>query len=134
MWDLNVEGAFGRAFEESARWSGFGRVRGGVTFINESDLMSPTLITLGLTYELSDLSPATVGFQGEILSIGSGMWTQIGTFVDLAQVRPGFMASMGISILGAEVQLRGDDDQSAYWALYGKLRLPLSLIIFGLGD
>jgi hypothetical protein len=133
-WDLNLDGAMGYAFEDDAHLSGFGRIRGGLLFVDERNFTAPSFTSLGLVYEISDLSPATVGFQAETMSLSSGTWAQIGAMVDLVQVRPVFMASVGFSVLGAEVQLRGDDEQSAYWALYAKLRVPVSIIAIALSD
>src|SRR2546426_330490 len=65
-WDLNVEGAYGRAFGNVDRMTGFGRIRGGILRVRE-----PWFFALGATYEISDLTPATFGLQGEAMHLGT---------------------------------------------------------------
>src|SRR5262249_44010576 len=112
------------------RLSGFGRIRGGLLFIDEHDLQAPMFYALGVFYDVSDLTPATFGLQAEALSINSGFWAQVGAMIDV-QPRPGFMASVGWSVVGIEGQLRWDKDKPTNgpeWALYGKLRIPIRVI------
>jgi hypothetical protein len=133
-WDLNLDGALGHAFEGEGHLSGFGRIRGGLLFINEQDLAAPLLLSAGLTYEASDLSLATIGAQGEVLSLGMGGWLQLGAMFDAVRVRPAFMAALGFSLVGAEVQLRGDEQEGTFWAVYGKLRIPVRVIVMAFED
>jgi hypothetical protein len=132
-WDANVEGAVGAAFLETSHLSGFGRVRGGLLYVNESDVASPLFAALGLTYEISDRTPATFGVQGEIMSLSSGFWLQAGAMVDV-QPRPGFMASAGWSLFGVEGQARWDKDYGHFFAVYGKFRVPIGVLHFALNE
>jgi hypothetical protein len=127
-WDADVEGAYGRIFSDPSHPSGFGRVRGGVLWIRD-----PHFYMLGLTYELSDRSAATLGLQGEYLNLEAGLWAQIGALVDVANgARPGGMLSAGWSVLGVELQARSYEDLGFVPAVYGKLRIPLGIIGFAL--
>ena len=128
-WDLNLDGAAGYAFVGEGEITGFGRIRGGLLYIDESSVSAPLLVSVGLTYELSDRSPATFGIQAEVLPLTAGAWLQLGALLDAAEVRPGFMVSGGLSIFGVEAQLRGDDEHGSFWALYGKIRVPVRIIV-----
>lgn len=132
-WDLNLDGAIGHSFEGEGHLSGFGRVRGGLLLFNESDLQAPVFYALGLTYELSDFSPATFGLQVEAISLNSGLWLQLGAMVDV-QPRPGAMAAVGFSLVGAEAQVRWSEGEGAFFALFAKLRIPLGVIAVALKD
>ena len=119
-WDLNVEGAGGRVFTEPAQWTGFGRVRAGVLWVRD-----PDFFTLGVNYEVSGLSSAIVGAQGEWMNLEMGTWGQVGPLFDVAHGgRPGFMASLGWSIVGIEYQGRDMRDADFVSAIYAKLRGP----------
>ncbi len=126
-WDLNLEGALGKRLLDGEGLGGFGRIRGGLLYIDESDLASPSFLSLGLTYDLSDFSPGTFGLQGELMSLSSGLWGQLGVAVD-TQPKPAIMGAFGFSLVGAEAQLRWDEDEGRYFALYGKIRIPISVI------
>lgn len=121
-WDLNLEGAFGRFFADAPTLTGFGRVRAGALFIRE-----PLYLALGLTYEYSNLEKATFGVQGEVLHLDSGFWAQAGAQLD-TDGHPGGMLSAGWSLFGVEAQLREYDGRGTGVALYGKLRIPVSII------
>lgn len=82
---------------------------------------------LGVTYEYSSLSPATFGIQGETLNLELGLWAQLGGFVDVSGHFGGQVAA-GWSLFGVEGQYRGVEDVGAAWALFGKVRLPVSII------
>jgi hypothetical protein len=127
-WDVNIEGAYGRLYTDPSAKSGFGRVRGGFLWVRD-----PLFYSLGLTYELSDYSKATVGVQGEVLNLELGLWLQAGAMLDLANsARPGVMGAVGWSVIGAEVQGRDIEGQGMVPAAYVKLRIPLGIIGFGL--
>lgn len=124
-WDLNVDAAYGRLFSEpDARWTAFGRVRAGVMYIHDSLYFS-----LGPTYEISKLQPATFGLQGEVMHIETGLWCQIGALVDIAP-HPGFMVAAGWSLFGIEFQAREYDTYGIGEApaVYGKIRIPIGVI------
>jgi hypothetical protein len=44
------------------------------------------------------------------------------------------MAGLGFSLIGAEVQLRGDPEEGTFWAVYGKLRIPVRVIALAFED
>jgi hypothetical protein len=132
-WDANIDGAFGYSFQGDGHLSGFGRVRGGLLFVNEEDIQAPSFRALGLTYEISELTPATFGLQFEFMSLNSGAWFQVGAMVDI-QPRPGFMLGAGLSLLGVEGQVRWSEGEGAFVAIYGKLRIPLGIIGFALSN
>jgi hypothetical protein len=126
-WDANIEGAYGRILSDPTHPSGFGRVRGGVLWIRD-----PHFLSLGVTYEFSDRSAATLGIQGEYLNLELGVWAQAGPLVDLAHAaRPGGMFALGWSVLGVELQARSYEDLGFAPAVYAKLRIPLGIIGFG---
>jgi hypothetical protein len=122
-WDLNIEGAVGRFYgSEAHAWTGFGRVRAGGLFIRE-----PLYLSLGMTYEFSDLSKATFGVQGEVMHLDLGLWAQGGGLLDVAG-HAGGMLAVGWSLFGVETQLRQYDGLGSGIAVYAKLRLPISII------
>lgn len=121
-WDLNLEGGYGRFFSDPAKNTGFVRARGGVLFIRNS-----TYRALGITYEYSALSPAAFGVQGEVLNLELGLWTQLGGFVDVSG-HFGAQLAAGWSLFGVEGQYRAVQDRGSGFAVFGKLRLPISII------
>lgn len=133
-WDLNAEGAVGW-HPETGQVVGFGRVRGGLSWIlNPGALDSVRFWSLSAFYDVSNLSPATIGIQVESLSLGSGSWMQLGGMMDLKSRAGGVMLASGFSIFGVEVQRRFYEDtgHGPIWALYGKIRIPISIIAFAL--
>jgi hypothetical protein len=126
-WDLNVDGAFGRLFPEtgSHRWTGFGRARAGVMYIHDAVHLS-----LGLTYEYSDRQAATFGLQAEVMHLSIGAWAQAGFLLD-TQPHPGFMAAVGWSLFGHEVQGREYDGLGFSPSVYLKIRVPIGVIAAG---
>jgi hypothetical protein len=92
----------------------------------------PVFLSLGATYELSNLSAATIGVQGEWMNLEVGVWGQAGPIFDVAHGgRPGVMAALGWSIFGVEVQGRDMQDAGFVGAIYAKLRIPIGIIAFG---
>jgi hypothetical protein len=126
-WDANVEGGLGAYFLDGARFSGFGRVRGGVLRVDEQSISEPRFLALGMTYEISNLSPAAFGVELETLGLASGLWAQLGAFVDI-QPRPGAKLGLGWSMFGVEGQLRWDRNDGVIWAAYAKLRVPVGIL------
>lgn len=126
-WDANLDGAIGYSWQGDNHLTGFGRARAGILYVNEEDLQAPHYYSLGATYEFSDFSPATFGLQFEQMSLNSGTWFQLGALVDI-QPRPGFMIAGGLSLLGVEAQVRWADNEGAFFAIFGKLRIPISII------
>jgi len=135
--DLNLEGALGWVPGRD-HFTGFGRARVGVlVFIEPPDpRASPVAISTGLTYDISDLSGATLGLQTELIHMGSGVWGQAGAMVDAITPSPVGMVALGWSLIGVEVQRRfyevdsvdGRDNLND-WGIYGKLRVPISIIM-----
>lgn len=122
--DLNLEGGLGQVFSDPGKLNAFGRARIGALFVR-----APFYESIGITYEYSGVSPVTFGLQGEFAWAG-GIWGQAGALMDTSHspVLWGGMAALGFAILGIETQLRDTETQGATWALYGKLRLPLTLL------
>ncbi len=119
-WDLNIDAGLGSILGE--QFSAMARIRAGVQVIRY-----PLYFTLGPTLEVaSGLSPA-LGLQGEIMQRNYGTWFQVGGMVD-TQKNPAWMASAGISFIGVEVQSRFEENQGTDLAVYGKIRIPLSMI------
>jgi hypothetical protein len=127
-WDANIDGGIGRVVSSPPETVGLLRVRAGVLVIRD-----PSFFAIGATYELSHLSAATLGIQGEYLHLESGFWAQVGPLVDVAdKAKLGFMAAIGVSLIGIEYQGR---DYNAYGyasVLFAKVRIPLGIIGFGL--
>ena len=127
-WDLNIDGAYGRLFTDPARGAGFGRIRAGVLWVRD-----PTFLSIGATYELSNFSSATLGVQGEWLNLEMGIWAQAGALIDVdGTPRFGAMAAVGWSIVGVEVQGRDVAGSGFVPAVFAKLRIPISIIAFGI--
>lgn len=130
-WDANLDGALGYSWEGNNHLTGFGRARFGLLYVNEEDLQAPHYYSLGATYEFSDFNPATFGVQFEHMSLNSGTWVQAGLLMDI-QPRPGFMLAGGLSLLGVEAQVRWAENDGAFFAIFGKLRIPISIIAIAL--
>jgi hypothetical protein len=130
MWDLNVDGAFGRYLGDEGKWTGFVRARAGILFVRE-----PFYDAIGFTYEYSSLSTATFGIQAEILHLDRGLWAQVGGLLDVSG-HAGVMAAVGLSIVGIEAQYRTYDGLGDGIAVYAKLRAPIGVLayVFGTRD
>jgi hypothetical protein len=122
-WDGNLEGGLGRVFSSPGETTIFGRARAGVTVVRGAFYDS-----LGLTYEVSRLSPATFGLQAEILHLTKGFWGQAGGMLDI-KGRPGAMVAFGWAVLGVEGDVRGLDTMGPAWAVFGKIRIPVSIFV-----
>jgi hypothetical protein len=126
-WDANIDGALGYSFAFENHFTGFARARVGLLFVNEEDIQAPLFRSLGVTYEFSDVSPATFGIQAESMWLNSGVWLQAGALIDI-QPRPGFMLAAGLSLLGVEGQVRFSEEHGVFVSVFGKLRIPLGVI------
>ena len=126
-WDANIEGGIGRVLDAPGETTGLLRARAGVLVIRD-----PSFYMVGVTYELSHMSAATLGLQFEYMNLESGFWGQIGPLVDVAATKPrlGFMAAFGISVIGVEYQGRSYLQDDFASAIFGKLRIPLGIIGF----
>ena len=122
-WDVNLEAGYGRIFLDPsvALWQY--RVRGGLLLVNDS-----TYFFAGATWEPNNRSAKIFGAQVEVLQIQAGFWTQLGANFDLDGAHPGFVAAMGLSLVGLEAQYRAHEGAGSAWSLAAKLRLPLGVI------
>jgi hypothetical protein len=122
-WDLNLELGYGRLFRDPAHWEGFFRGGAGVLFVRD-----PLYWVLRFTYDYSPRSNATLGTELEANWVETGLWGNLGLMKDANSRYWGGRASVGFAIFGFEAEYRGDASAQTYWALYGKLRLPLGVI------
>ncbi len=134
-FDVNVEGALGR-LDREAGLVGFGRIRLGLLHIIESSTdpeASMIFVVLGVTADASNLSPMTLGIQTELIHISSGLWGQFGGLFDVTRAEPGWTAALGWNLFGVEAQRRRYAHEDSLpendWALFGKVRVPVSLLI-----
>lgn len=127
-WDLNLEGGGGYVFGDVEKWSGFVRARPGVLIVRNDDFyqLGPTVEYLGM------LKRPAFGAQVEYLHLQFGTWIQLGASID-TRGRPGGNAAVGLSVLGIEAQVREfDASPDPAFALIGKLRIPLGILVYGL--
>jgi hypothetical protein len=122
-WDLNVELGYGRLFRDPAKWEGFFRGGAGVLFVRD-----PLFWVLRFTYDYSPRSNATLGTELEANWVETGLWGNLGLMKDANSRYWGGRASVGFAIFGFEGEYRGDASTQTYFALYGKLRIPLGII------
>ena len=122
-WDLNVELGYGRVFRDPAKWEGFFRAGAGIMFVRD-----PLFEVLRFTYDYSPRSTATLGVELEADWVETGLWGQLGLMKDANSPYWGGRLSLGFAILGVEGEYRGDATAQTYWALYGKLRIPLGIL------
>ena len=122
-WDLNVELGYGRVFRDPAKWEGFFRAGAGIMFVRD-----PLFEVLRFTYDYSPRSTATLGVELEADWVETGLWGQLGLMKDANSPYWGGRLSLGFAILGIEGEYRGDATAQTYWALYGKLRVPLGIL------
>ena len=122
-WDLNVELGYGRVFRDPAKWEGFFRAGAGIMFVRD-----PLFEVLRFTYDYSPRSTATLGVELEADWVETGLWGQLGLMKDANSPYWGGRFSLGFAILGVEGEYRGDATTQTYFALYGKLRIPLGIL------
>jgi hypothetical protein len=123
-WDLNLESGLGGVWATPPHHAiGFVRAGAGLTFVRD-----PLYDTLRVTYEYSGLSPATFGLQAEVAWFEKGFWAQGGLLYDVSG-HGGLMAALGFAVLGAEVEYRTVQNVPKAWALYAKLRVPISAFV-----
>ncbi len=131
--DLNLEGGGGYFWGNQSSAIGFGRLRTGVMFAGW-----PVTTCFGVTFEINNLSAATIGLQAELIHVASGLWAQIGATID-GRANAGAALAVGYALFGIEAQVRGYDevrpqtfDGNYGFALLGKLRIPLGYIFYAL--
>jgi hypothetical protein len=122
-WDLNLELGYGRIFPSPPHWEGFFRGGAGVMFVRD-----PLFWVLRFTYDYSPRSNAVIGTELEANWVETGLWGNLGIMKDANSKYWGGRASVGFAIFGFEAEYRGDDTTKTYFALYGKLRVPLGII------
>ena len=126
-WDASLDAGYGHQFGDNARGLWLGRAGAGLLFVRD-----PSFYTLGLSYEYSTLSRASLGLDAEVMQLDSGLWVQVRASSDLDHgMRPGASLSLGWSLFAIEADVRSRES-GAVTALYGKLRIPLGLIGFAL--
>jgi hypothetical protein len=126
-WDASLDAGYGHQFGDNARGLWLGRAGAGLLFVRD-----PSFYTLGLSYEYSTLSRASLGLDAEVMQLDSGLWVQARASSDLDHgMRPGAALSLGWSLFAIEADVRSRES-GAVTALYGKLRIPLGLIGFAL--
>jgi hypothetical protein len=91
-------------------------------------MAEPWYFTLAPTYEYSTFSKATFGLQLEALSLWAGFWGQLGGQYDI-EGNPGWMASIGLSLIGVEYQVRYLPAGQTRWAAFAKLRIPITWLL-----
>jgi hypothetical protein len=125
-WGANLDFGVGRVLSPGETVT-MGRARAGVLVIRD-----PSFYSIGVTYELSQISTATLGVQAEYLHLDSGLWGQVGPLFDVGnRGKFGFMAALGFSLIGVEYQ--GRDYMDGFSSvLFAKIRIPLGIIGFGL--
>jgi hypothetical protein len=89
----------------------------------------PVFKMIGATYDWNTLSPASFGVQGELLHLSGGVWGQVGANIDVSG-RPGANLAFGFSVLGVEGQYRGYEDSTYGFAVFGKVRIPIGVILY----
>lgn len=124
-WDLSLEVGLGVGLP-NPRVLPMGRARAGVLVYRY-----PWYVMAGATYEISPLSLASVGLQGELIHLGSGLWAQLGGSLSIA-ARPGVMAALGWSLFGVEAQWRDQTGAAPDWLLLAKLRVPIELVVMAI--
>jgi hypothetical protein len=129
-WDLQLEGGPGLSWDSSRRLRGLVRARVGVLHVDND-----WHVSAGLLGEWRSADVFALGVQGEVLHLEQGLWAQLGLALDvLPTARPGAMVSVGLSLLGAELQLRPEvPGASAELALFLKLRVPVRHLLLALG-
>lgn len=127
-WDLNLEGGLGWNLTHDAPLLGLARARGGLTWMDTSDIAAPRFYSLGVTALYCGIGDLAFGLQGELLDLSSGVWGQVGAHIDI-NTSTGLEASLGWSLFGVEAQVRFED-QGTQAALFLKLRIPIGIIAF----
>ena len=122
-WDLNLELGYGRVFRDPAHWEGFFRGGAGLLFVRD-----PIFWVFRFTYEYSPRSNATLGTELEANWVETGLWANLGLMKDANSPYWGGRVSLGWALFGFEGEYRGDAQAQTYFALYGKLRLPLGVL------
>lgn len=122
-WDMNLELGYGRVFRDPAKWEGFFRGGAGIMFVRD-----PIWEVFRFTYDYSPRSTATMGFEFEADWIETGLWGQLGILKDANSPYWGGRASLGFALFGIDAEYRGDATTQTYFALYGKLRIPIGIL------
>lgn len=129
---MNLEGGVGFELGQAGPLIGLGRVRVGLMWIDEADVMSPRYTSIGLMASSSGLVSGAFGLQAEWMWLNPGVWVQVGASLDTS-TDPLFDLALGWSLLGVEGQLKLQDGD-AVAALFAKVRIPLGVIGHALSD
>ena len=125
-WDLNLEMGVGAVFRPRGSFDIFGRLRVGAIFIRDTWGWS-----LGATVDVGPDGWVAPGLQGEALHLVSKSWLQVGSSVSLSEVVT-LSVGGGWSFVGVELQMRMDTVGTLGGAIYGKLRIPVRMLMFWL--
>jgi hypothetical protein len=126
-WDMNLELGGGQSYSTSHRaWEAMGRARLGFLYRR-----TPLVGAIGGTYELSTLSRATLGLQGELFQPKSGAWIQAALLFDADANRWGVAPALGYRYVGVEAQFRALPDVGPSAVVLLKLRLPIGFLWSG---
>ena len=123
-WDGNIDLALGQSAKDKDELAFFGRLRGGITRVQE-----PVYLTLGAIADLSTATDPAFGLQFETLEMRSALQLQLGGTIDLGGT-PTVHAALGWQIFAFEAQFRLDDEVQTLF--FGKLRLPISWFYYAL--
>jgi hypothetical protein len=124
-WDASVDIGYGKAWESVDPWGLMAGGRLGATWVTQ-----PHYLTAGATVYWSQQLDPTAGLQVEYLSDATAMWLQTGAFSEF-DGDLGAMAALGWQLFAVEAQVRNrPGDQPAHWALFGKLRVPVSWFFY----
>lgn len=128
-WDLNLDAGYGAVIDTPEnRPSWFLRTRAGVLHAHDDWFYSA-----GLTYDIVKVfrvggyDATNFGLQLEALHVQYGVWGQVGGLVDFTG-HGGVTAAVGWSLFGVEYQARTYEDLGPVMAVYGKIRIPVSII------
>ncbi len=128
-WDLNLDFGYGAVIDTPEnRPSYFMRARAGVLHVRDD-----WFYTAGLTYDLVKVfrvggyDATNFGIQLEAMHIQYGIWGQVGGLVDFSG-HGGVAVAAGWSLFGVEYQARTYEDLGPVQAVYGKIRIPVTII------
>ena len=128
-WDLNLDFGYGAVIDTPEnRPSYFMRARTGVLHVRDD-----WFYTAGVTYDIVKVfrvggyDATNFGLQLEAMHIQYGVWGQVGGLVDFTG-HGGVTVAAGWSLFGVEYQARTYEDLGPVQAIYGKIRIPVTII------
>jgi hypothetical protein len=121
--DLNLELGLGRAYDSNRERIGTAKLRLGGLWIYE-----PWFPAFGMFVQVSSHRAPVTGVEVELMHLWSGLWTQVGVGSDFRR-HTGCLLSAGLSVVGVQGELWRAPGGRHEWAVLGKLRLPLGVIL-----